>query len=56
LEVLATMKATSRPTISNVMPVFGTLLTCLDSYNLAVAVIDGLIKKFKVSGVAMLFV
>ena len=56
LEVLATMEATTRPTISNVMPVFGTLLTCLDSYNHAVAVIDGQIQKIKVNLVAMLLV
>ena len=56
LEVLAIMEATTRPPISNVMPVFGTLLTCLDSYNHAVALIDGQIQKIKVNLVAMLFV
>jgi hypothetical protein len=53
---MATMEATTRPTISHVMPVFGTLLTCLDSYNHAVAVIDGQIQKIKVNIVAMLLV
>jgi hypothetical protein len=54
LEILATMEATSRPTISNVMPVFGTLPTCLDSYNHTIAVIDGQIPKIKVNRVAIL--
>jgi hypothetical protein len=48
------MEATTRPTISNVMPVFGTPLTCLDIFNHAVAVIDGQIQKTKVNLVAML--
>jgi hypothetical protein len=56
LEVLATMEATTRPTISNVMPVSGTMLTCLDSYNHAVAVIDGHIQKIKANLIAMLLV
>jgi hypothetical protein len=34
----------------------GTLLACLNSYNNAVAVIDGQIQSIKVSLVAMLFV
>jgi hypothetical protein len=50
------MEATTGPTISNVMPVFGTLLTCLDNYNHAVAVIDGQIQKIKVNLDAMLLV
>jgi hypothetical protein len=54
--LVATLEATTRPTISNIMLVFGTMLTCLDSYNHALAGIDGQIQKIKVGIFAMFLV